>query len=190
VEEPRIENVFCEPVVNYLFNQGSGKYDRTLAVTHIDATEWQSSYTPGYKDADGVVVWNACKVLYNQFRWVEPCPAEFSDQNMIADYDTVVYCVKRKIAWMNRWRLPTITVSYSKGNAYNLFTHLMVQLPMHTNNTLVECIIEKLVKSKNTGTVKIDFVVLGNIENAWYDTSDSMNEKVDTSDTGEHILDQ
>jgi hypothetical protein len=160
VEEPRVENVFCEPVVNYLFNQGSGEYDRTLKVTNIDAASWVYSYTPGYTLADGETVWNSCKLLYNQFRHITLCPSEFSDQCCIADYATAVYYVKRKIAWMNKMRLPKISIAYSKGKDYYIYKHLMVQLPMHTNNVSVECIIEKIVKSKNSNQVKLNVVVL------------------------------
>jgi hypothetical protein len=191
IEEPRIENIFCEPLVNYLYNQGSGNFDKTLKVTNIDATEWQSAYTPGYLDVDGEIVWNSCKVLYNQFRWIEPCPSEFSDQNMIADYTTAVNYVKRKIAWMTKMRLPTITIDYDKGKDYTIYKHILVQMRMHTNNVLAECIIEKIVKSKNSATVKIDCIILSAIENAWYDTSDSTNIVNNTADLADGaVIDQ
>ena len=190
VIEPKVENIFCELVINYQYNQCSEKYDKSLKVTNIDATAWQSSYTPGYEDADGEVVWNTCKALYDKYRQVEQCPQDFSDQYCISDYDTAVLCAKRKIAWMDRARLPTIQVAYSKGKDYNIYKHLMIQLPTHTNNVSVECIIEKIVKSKSKGIVSINCVILGNVENAWYDTSDSSAEKQDTPDTGDEIYDQ
>jgi hypothetical protein len=178
--EPRIENIFCEPVVNYQYDNGAGKFRQTMKVTHIDAAAWQASYTPGIKIADGERVWNSCKTLYNKYRQIEQCPSEFSDQYPIPDYSTALAYLERKIAWMDKSRLPLITVAYSKGKDYTLFKHLMIQLPMHTNNVLVECIIEKIVKSKNTGTVKINCVILGAFETAWYDTADSTNEYQDT----------
>jgi hypothetical protein len=147
-------------VVNYLYNQGSGKFDRTMKVTNIDAAAWAAAYTPGYTLADGETVWNSCKVLYNQFRHITPCPSEFSDQICIIDYATAVLYVKRKIAWMTKLRLPQITVAYSKGKDYYIYKHVMVQLPMHTDNVSVESIIEKLTKSKSNEVVKIGFVRL------------------------------
>jgi hypothetical protein len=160
VDEPEIQNIFCEPVVNYLYNLGSEKFDAVLKVTNIDAASWLAAYTPGYTLADGEIVWNLCKALYTKYRQVETCPSEFSDQNCIADYATAVLYVKRKIAWMDKQRLPTITVAYSKGKNYNIYKHIKVQLPMHTDNESKECIIENITKSKNNGTVSIDFVKL------------------------------
>jgi hypothetical protein len=178
--EPKIENIFCEPIVNYQWDVGAGKFRQTMKVTHIDAAAWQTSYTPGIKTADGEAIWNSCKALYNKYRQIELCPSEFTDQICIPDYATALAYLQRKIAWMDKPRLPSITVAFSKGKDYTLFKHIMVQLPMYTNNVSVECIIEKIVKSKNNNAVRIDFVIIGALETAWYDTADSTNEYQDT----------
>lgn len=188
VIEPQIQNIFVQPIVNYQYNQGSGKFDRTLSVTNIEKSAWQASYTPGYTLSDGERVWNACKALYAQYRNIEQCPSEFSDQYMIADYATAVAYVLRKINWMTRFRV-SFTTSYAKAGTYHIFKHIMVSLPHHTNGASVECIIEKLRKDKNKGLVSMTVVVLEGIITEWQDTPDTGPEYQDTESTGSEIVD-
>jgi hypothetical protein len=142
-----------------------------MSITHIDENAWDASYTPGYTLEDGELVWGLCRALYQKYRQIETCPSDFSDHPEIADYDTAINYIKRKIAWMDKLRLPTISLAYSKGKDYNIFKHVKVQLPTHTRNNAVECIIEKIVKDKNAAIVKIDCVMIGSLESAWYNSS-------------------
>jgi hypothetical protein len=160
VIEPQIQNIYCVPIVNYLYNYGSDEFDRTMAIKNITASAWQAAYTPGYLLNDGLDVWTSCKALYAKYRQIEQCPSEFSYKKMIVDYVTALAYVKRKIAWMEKKRLPPITIAYSKGKDYIIYQHVKVQLPYHTNNVSEECIIEKIVKSKNRNKVTLNFVVL------------------------------
>jgi hypothetical protein len=189
--EPKIENAFCQPAVNYLYNVASGKYGRRMEVTNIDAAAWQSAYTPGMLDADGETVWNMCKLVYDKIKVITACPSEFSDQPCIGDYTTALNYLKRKISYMTKIKLPPLTIAYSKGKDYNIFKHVMVQLPKFTNNVSAECIIEQITKSKATGTVKLNLILLGDTENAYYDTSYSTNELQDGATlTDQAIIDQ
>lgn len=164
IEESKVENIYCEPVINYLFDQGSGEYQKSVRVTNIDATAWTAAYTPGYLLADGERIWNLCKALYTKYRHVEPCPADFSDLPCVRDYAVALAYIERKLAWMEKPHLPTLNIAYSKGKDYNIYKHVMVQLPVHTNNVLVECIIDKITKSKTRGIVQIEAAIIGEIE--------------------------
>lgn len=183
VTEPNPANVYAQPIVKYLYNVGSDKYDAELKVTDIDKAAWLSSYTPGYTAGDGETVWGMCKVLYNKYRIVEPCSNDFSERLLIRSYHGAVDFVKRKILWMDKYRV-SINIPYSKGKGYNIFRHVYLNLPWHTNGKNVECIIENITKNKNSGIVSLDLVILENIETAWFNNASVGPEYQDNASTG------
>jgi hypothetical protein len=50
VTEPQIQDVFCEPSVEYGYDYGAGKYQQYLIVSNTNMPTWQAAYTPGYSN--------------------------------------------------------------------------------------------------------------------------------------------
>ena len=167
-KEPEVQDVFCQPNLNYQYNPGSEKFDKQLSIQNIQADAWTASYTPGFDPAghnldatlfDGEYVWTQCKELYGKYRQIEQVPKEFSDQKMIMTYVDAVKLLSMKVAWMGKPRVP-LAVFYSKGKDYFYGKHIKIKLPHQTCNQPIECFIEKIKISKNKNRADLNLVVL------------------------------
>jgi hypothetical protein len=159
VIEPKSSDIFCEPIVNYEYDCGRGAFNKQLKITNITASAWQSSYTPGFEDADGQVFWDLCKRLYLQFGTVEKVPSDFSDKKMISTYADALFYLNYKLWWLSKKRI-SITIKYSKGKDYHFAKHVNLKLPHQTDDIYSEAVIERIVKSKKNVSVKLDLVLI------------------------------
>jgi hypothetical protein len=175
-QEAEAQDVYCQPIFNYMYNYGSSSYDKQLSVTNIQAATWNSAYTLGFDptghnlDAtitDGQMVWNACKTNYNKYRQIEECSSDFSDQEMIADYIVAVKILYQKILWMGKARVP-FSVYYDTGKECHYGQHIKIKLPHQTNNYSIECFIEKVKKSKYNNKVDLTCVLLEDVPTLFF----------------------
>jgi len=175
-QEPEIQDIFVQPILNYQYNYGSEKFDKTLAVQNVQAATYDISYTPGIDNTahnldatlgDGEYIWNQCKTLYNKYRQIEQCSSEFSDQEMISTYEDAIKILSRKVAWPDKRRVP-LTVFYSKGKNYRFGTHVKIKLPHQTLNLSVECMVGEAVISKKNNSVQLRLVQLEEIPTAFF----------------------
>jgi hypothetical protein len=159
VEEPKIENIFCEPIVNYNWDAGAEKFNSQLKVTNTDANAWSAAYTPGFTAGDGETIWGYCHALRQLYRDIEPCPPDFSDQSMLTLYADAVAYLTAKLFWMENKRI-AFSVNYAKGEDYHFAQHVMLTLPHQTDGDPVECVIERVKKDKNNNLVELKLVIL------------------------------
>ena len=160
VIEPQVQDIFCEPFINYRYDYGLGKFTARISVTNIEADAWQASYTPGFTAEDGETVWTLCKALYNKYGHIEPAPSDFTDLKMVTVYADAVNILKAKLAWMDKSRIP-ISVNYALGRDLHIFQHKGISLPHQTANVQKECMIEEIEKIKNEDIVNLKLVILG-----------------------------
>ena len=175
-KEPEVQDVFCQPILNYKYNSGSEKFDKQMLVQNIQAASYLASYTPGMDNTahnldvtlgDGEYIWSLCKTSYNKYRQIEQCPTEFSDQKLIATYIDAVKLLAMKILWMGKIR-QSFAVKYSKGKNYHFGKHIKIKLPFQTVNLSVECLIGKATISKNNNRVDIDVVLLEDVPTIFF----------------------
>lgn len=177
-KEPEIDNIFCQPVFNYRFNSGSGKYDKQMVVLSVQAEVYNSAYTPGIDNTlyildesettpDGEYVWNACKALYAKYRQVEQCPSIFSDQPLLVDYEDAIKVFYSKITKQDFSR-NSFDVSYNKGKDYFAGKHVKIKLPFQTYNLSVEVFLERVVLQKNKNRVHLEFALLEDVPTAFF----------------------
>jgi hypothetical protein len=175
-QEPEVQDVYCQPVLNYQYNYGSEKFDKQLIVLNVQDSTYVASYTPGIDNTahtldettpDGEFVWNQAKGLYGRYRQIEQCPAEFSDQRMIVTYTDAVKLLSMKLSWMGKSR-NTLSVFYSKGKDYFAGKHLKIKLPHQTNNLSIECLIEQCKISKSNNRVDLRLVLLEDVPKAFF----------------------
>jgi hypothetical protein len=166
---PEIQDVYCQPILNYNYNSGSKKYDCQLIVTNVQAASWVSSYTIGFDNttlhdgkSDGQTVWESCHAVYVKYRQIEMPPSSWSNCKMVTTYEEAIEILKMKIDWMMKYRI-SLSVIYEKGRDYHIFKHVNIVLPHHTNGNIIECIIESITKDKKIkpqGKVSLDLVLL------------------------------
>jgi hypothetical protein len=158
VTEPEIQDVFCEPAIEYGYDPGAGKFQNFLIVSNTSQATWQASFTPGYDNApgpnnfsgagydpfnlygsralgayvsDGEYIWTVCRQLYLKYGQVEKCPSDFSEQPMIATYADALYYAVYKLKVM-KYRRISLSVFYDKGRLWHVCQHLALSLPVLT----------------------------------------------------------
>jgi hypothetical protein len=166
IEEPKTELVYCEPVVNYQYNVGSGDYDKTLRVYNIQASAeggaWTASSSGFANQTDAEAVLGIYAALWERFHTVEKCPSDFSDMIILQSYADALAYIKRKGNAMGK-RRQRVIVNYSKGKDYHFAKHVMLNLPHQTNGQDVECMIENMTASKNENRVELNLLLLEDI---------------------------
>lgn len=174
--EPNASDIYCQPIMNYRFNYGSEKFDKSLLVTNIQETVFDAAYTPGISNTahnldvtthDAEMIWNKARALYEKYRVIESCPKSFSDQKMLVTYEDAVRTLYTKLCWMDKVR-QTLAVPYEKGRDYYFSQHVKIKLPHQTCNYTLECVIEEAVISKNKNRVDLQLVLLEDVPTAFF----------------------
>jgi hypothetical protein len=187
VTEPQIQDVFCEPAIEYGYDSGPGKYQKFLAITNTNMATWQPAYSSGFSNtgtgyftsggldpfglygtgkplgttsvSDGQYIWTCCRQLCLKYGQVEKCPSDFTEQPLISIYPDALYHLIYKLKVM-QYRRINVSVFYTKGRYWHLFQHLALQLPF-LGTTPIECVVEKFTKNKNADRVKLQLILLG-----------------------------
>jgi hypothetical protein len=177
--EPKAQDVFVEPFVNYAFNSGSSLFDKQLRILNTADADWIGTgsvgspqyaagsgwhveYTPGFQGTDGEAVWVACNALWKRFRSFESPPADKTDCKEIVLYVDALYYIKDWIAWMGKRRVP-VSVPYTLVPADGSGTpaagqpardwyvgkKIYFNNPHRTNGWNIKCLIESIEKDKN-----------------------------------------
>jgi hypothetical protein len=166
VQPAQVQDVFCQPLLNYQYNYGSSKFDKQLAITNIQADTYDPSYAMGFSGSDGEAVWNTCRALYLKYKQIEVPPSDWTDQKTVSTYGEALALIKMKLAWMNKYRI-TVPVFYDKGKTYHYAQHINLALPHQTNGEVYECVIEKVIKDKNfnpAGKVEVSLVFIDDLD--------------------------
>lgn len=166
IQEPLIENIFCEPVCNYEYNYGSGEYGKSLRVyniqNYVKGDNWDECSSGFANQTDAESVLDIYYALWLKYRSVEQCPADFSDCLPIVTYADALSYLVRKGGGMDLRSLPGVQIDYEKGYEYHYAKHVQFNHPI-TGNADVECVIESVEKSKNNNRVTLDLLILEDI---------------------------
>jgi hypothetical protein len=194
--EPNLQDIYCEPVVNYNWNYGSEKFDgmmRVLDSNDPGGTGWTADRTPGIYGIgnisagvpDGKIIWGMARALQQRYRQIEKPPSDLTDKKWFYRYEDALWYLYRWLESQARRRVE-ITVPYSVGKDFFASKHIQISLPHQTNNQYVECIIEGITKEKmfNGGSVKLRLIMLENvgIESSLQDADTGI--KMQDTDTG------
>jgi hypothetical protein len=162
VQEPKIEDIFCEPYVRFCWNPAREKFDRVISVKNSGAATWDASYTPGFSASEGEAFWGLCHDMWDRYGVVTPPPTYMVDKYWIYSYTEAKQYLERWISWMQLRRL-NLSVGYVKGRAWHVAMKVELTLPHQTNGTAVECMIEHVSKSKNDNRVELDLILLDQV---------------------------
>ena len=159
VQEPRPENIYCEPLIKYCYDEGRGDFTKIIQVKNVSADTWQSSYTEGFIAGHGEDIWNRCHALWLKYRHIEPVPSDKSELQWIYYYDSAIAYLDRWLRWMQLKRI-SFSVSYSKGRAWHIGKKIDITLPHQLDGQTQEALIDECEKDKNTGLVSVRVVLL------------------------------
>ncbi|HET8685058.1 MAG TPA: hypothetical protein VFM18_00170, partial [Methanosarcina sp.] len=171
------------------------KQARVLGITTESA--WSSTLTPGFSDADGLLVWNKCKQLYNYYGHYEPMPEELSNKLWITEYIDMFWWVNRfyglELSGFCDWHRCSIDVGYYDA----LYTKNVdigmvgtINLPHQTGGIDSQCLIESITPKKREKIVTLDIILLDTaieqVADEWQDNDDT-GEIIQGGDSGEIV---
>jgi hypothetical protein len=207
VQEPKAENIFVEPFVNYAYNIGSDSYDRQLRVVNVSdaawigtgtvenpqyaaGSGWHAEYTPGFKGTDGKSIWENRNLMWKKFRNFESPPSNKTDCRKIKYYADALYYIKDWTAWDGK-RRRSFALEYLWGTArdWHPGTKINWNNPHQTSSFNVRCMVENIKKDKNTNRIDVDIIILdtyptyGDLIIETGDAPDTITESGDAPDT-------
>lgn len=158
VEYPKVKSIFCEPVIRYAKNYGSGEYDKTIEITNSNAASYDSSYVIGITGDTAEELWTRANALWKATHQIEKAPSHLTDKDMIVEDEDAIWYLRKWFDWMGaittdgsasgvvfqpKKRL-SFAVPYETGKDWFVTHHINVQFPHQTNNTVQEAIIETI----------------------------------------------
>jgi hypothetical protein len=193
MQEPKAEDVYCEPFVRFCYNHARGKFDRIIKISHVSSDTWQASYTPGFSSGEGEYFYNQCSELYQKYGTIEPPPEDVTDLYWCYDYTTAKQYLSNLIRWMQLKRIQ-FDVDYETGRTWHCGKKIGINVPRQTGGIEIEAIIEAIEKNKNGNFVRCTYILLDNVSQeyfyiqdtwdtttpSWQDTVDSVDTKIDT----------
>lgn len=159
--EPTAKDVYCEPVINYAYDQATEKYTKHLRVQNTDKSTYSSDYVSGFSGTDGEDVWDDCKALRDFVKQVEPIPESVSNLKWICTYAGALWYLQNLIQLMSWKRTPPFTIPYSVARTWTVGKLFYLNLPHQTQGVNTVCMVESIKKSKNNGTVTITAIIRG-----------------------------
>jgi hypothetical protein len=170
VEEPRAENIFVEPFVQYAYDYASGAFTKSLRIEGVTGNvEWSAALTPGFEDDDGEALWNLCRANYLKYGRFERIPSVISDQYWMPDYDAALWKIGKIIEWSAKKRF-SFSVLYGQARSWYAGKQIYVNFPNETNGTNIRSVITRIVKHKSQNKVDIGVVFLDEIPTNFYFT--------------------
>jgi hypothetical protein len=170
VSEPSAVNIYCEPLIRYKKNRGSGAYEGLLAITNSSAATYDPAYVSGVTGTDTAeLLWTMAHVLRLNVDQVVPPPSDITDNNFIYDEYEAVKLMLIWLSWMGATNVDgtpasviyqpkqrlLFSVPLELGKDWFISKHINIQLPFHTNNSVTECVIERLSTKISQGEEEV-----------------------------------
>jgi hypothetical protein len=210
--EQDTRNIFCEPFVNYDYDVGSQKFNKSIGITNVssdlqtDAEKAAACKGMDFiSEANRVILWERARALYLYYGVVNEPPKVLSDHTWI-DTNAGAYWFIRK--WLrfqgseytgearvipkNKFSFET---TYAFGQSWDLGTRLNVQLPNITDDLPYEFLITSITKSvsKDMPTISVSGILFDlDVRNSIQDSVDNtLDNWQDTEDpNNENIQDE
>lgn len=212
--EQDTRNIFCEPFINYDYDVGSQKFNKSIGITNVssdlttDAEKVAACRGMDFlSDASRVILWERARALFLYYGVINEPPKVLSDHTWI-DTDQGAYWFIRK--WLrfqgaeytnearvipkNKFNFET---TYAFGQSWDLGTRLNVQIPNITDDLPYEFLITSITKSvsKDMPTISVSGILFDldiRIDDIIQDSVDNTLENwQDTSDpSNENIQDE
>lgn len=167
VEEPKEQDIYCNPIVNYNFDSGSGQFLDRLQILNVNLTSYAAATCQiGFNEVDGEHFWTVCKAIWDKYHIVQAPPSQLTDRYAIRTQKDAVWYLDNWISWMLHKRI-TVAVAYNEvfGSgttpaSWHIGRHVYLNLPHQTDGNNVESVIEKISKSLAKNQVEMQLIML------------------------------
>jgi len=155
VEEPKPENVFCEPFIRFNYSHAEGKFKNILSIKQSHRDTFDPSYISGFSAGEAEALWQFCHdELWNRYHQIEQPPEDMTDQYFIYREEDARKFLNSWLDWMLVRRI-TVNVYYDFAKTWHVGRHVYLNLPHQTNGANVEAVIERIVKNRGAGICEI-----------------------------------
>jgi hypothetical protein len=151
--EPDSGDIYTEPFVRYNKNMATGNFDSIIKMTNVDyenptAAQKLSFVIGCQSQATAVYVYDRCVNLMKRVHATEPPPSDMTDLDFVYDYDTAMQHLIDWCDWMYNPEIELRT-SATKVDGWEECHRFKIQLPHHTGNVEIECILEDITINPN-----------------------------------------
>jgi len=163
VIEPDERYIYCEPVINYAYDNGTNTYKKQITVRNVSTGSFSADYVSGVTSlAEKELIYNKCSDIYKKFTVYNKPPSNWSNLNWIYKESDAITCLYNKLYWMTRSRL-TIKMKYDTGKSIYCYDFVNVNMP-EINLTSKKCFIEESKESKKNNYIEFKLVILDDTE--------------------------
>jgi hypothetical protein len=168
------------PVIEYDYDYGLGKFTKSLVISNVQATGTYSPvFSSGFEiDADGETYWNICRnQLWPLSRHVENMDSEWRENEFIYTYSGALLRLVNVIKTMKAATLE-FTVPFAEGVLLSAGDIISLTFPhlQYSGQIVYNAVITSLSKSLSGNSVNIECMFIGeNLPFGVMDTTDGDN---------------
>lgn len=152
ITEAQQANIFPEPFVRYNKNYATDTYESIIQVTNTDylnPTDAQKkTFVQIPEGFDAVIIWDKCHQLMLKSLTIEKPASDLTDLDWVRNDQEAVNYLNN---WIDRMLNPTIEFNahFNKVGTWQECHRFKLQLPFHTNNLTVECMLVSISINPN-----------------------------------------
>lgn len=198
--EQDTRNIFCEPIVRFGFDAGSGKFTKSVAITNVSSnlstTTDKANAVKGLDNKSENIradLWDRARALYLYYGVVNDPPKVLSENKWIGNRETAFWYLKKWLRFQGAGIVGGVAkvipknyfsfvVPYELGRTWDIGTRLNVKIPNITDDVYYEAMITSLAKETTRVMPRISVkVILFDLDTAEeQDIQDSFDNTLDT----------
>jgi hypothetical protein len=176
VKRAALSDLFCEPALDYGWDEGEQKFTKRMAITRATESAYSSDYVTGLDAATAFAsqeLWLRANALYKKVGQVNTPPESMTQKKTISsEYGAVLY-LRQWLTHMGTWweapsagcvipidiefevALETIDSGGAGVLGWHTFKRFTLSTPFETNNSTVECIVTNLQPMLDRGDRRV-----------------------------------
>ena len=187
VQEPRAEDVYCYNLqFKYNYNYGSQKYDGLVTITNTQAASYDPAYVTGYTGGLKEALWTYAHLLFLKYGNVKQPPTEMTELSWVRNEALAGWIAFYVLRWQGKRRIQ-VPVVYSKVKTWDIFKHILLNLPHQTDGVDFECVIEKIKHDPHKNISILDLVMYDSAEYSFSSTSSDSSSSGSTSSSSASV---
>lgn len=158
-------NIFCEPVVNYSYDVGAKKFNKSMSITNVssdlstDAEKAEACKGMDFlTESQRVILWERARALFLYYGVINEPPKILSDHTWIDSQASAYWYIRKWLRFQgarydgnNGQVIPKnyfdFSVPYEVGKAWGIGTRLNVKLPNITDDVFYEFIVTSITRN-------------------------------------------
>lgn len=149
IEEPKIQNIYCEPTVKYNWSPALEKFTAEINITNTDKTTYQAGYVTGVtEESMAETLWEYARELYLKTKNVEQIPEDMSNLYTVggaSGYQIALDYIYNLLVWQFNKRISfKIHLDKIISNNLDIGSRFTIALPHQTDTANIECILTNI----------------------------------------------